>query len=460
MLRCRRAWTCSSVVAATLWAAAALAQPAPRDTMDSSVLSAPALEAGGAATPAPSSAPTAAPPRDYLAEMRANFTPETRAYSNLKVALAFLAPVYAALVSLLVLFSGFSAAMRDVAHGMGRRRWVRILVYLTLYTVVASIATFPIVWYDGFVIEHRFGLSNQPLGGWLGDQGKELMLSLFFLGVLPILWLAYTAIARSPRWWWLWAGLATLPLIVGGALIEPLVVDPLFNKFTPLENHQLEARILDLAARAGIPSRNVYQVNKSAQTNKYNAYVNGFGVSQRIVLWDTTLEGMNEDEILFVTGHEIGHYALRHVWKGIAFTWLASLLLLWLTARMADWAVARFGERWGFERLDDVASLPLLALILSLLAFLAQPAVNGVSRRIESEADVYGLEITRDNDAAARAFLKLGSQNKSNPEPSTFVRLVMYSHPALADRVRLALSYRPWAEGKPNRFYRERSPAR
>ena len=452
MLGARRAWTCVWIAAALLWPVAAHAQAAAApDTIDSSVLSTPAAEADTAASRA---ADSAAPPRDYLAEMRANFTPENRTYSNLKVALGFLAPVYAVLVSLLVLFSGFSAALRDVAHAMGRRRWVRILVYLTLYTVVAFVATFPIAWYDGFVIEHRFGLSNQTFGSWLGDQGKELMLSVFFLGVLPIVWLAYTAIARSPRRWWLWVGLASLPLIVGGTLIEPLVVDPLFNKFTRLENHHLEARILDLAARAGIAARNVYQVDKSAQTNKYNAYVNGFGVSQRIVLWDTTLKGMNEDEILFVTGHEIGHYALRHIWKGIAYNWLGSLVLLWLTAILADRAVRRFGERWGFDRLDDVASLPLLALLVSLLAFLAQPAVNGVSRAIESEADVYGLEITRDNDAAARAFLKLGSQNKSNPEPSEFVRLVLYSHPALADRVKLALSYRPWAEGKPNRYYR------
>ena len=454
MLANRRGWAWGWVVATLCCAGAALAQSSPPDTIDRSVLS--------AADRAALSAPAAAAPasRDYRAEMRANFTPENRAYSNLKVALAFLAPVYAALVSLLVLFSGLSAAMRDIAHAMGRRRWVRILVYLVLYTVVASIATFPVVWYDGFVIEHRFGLSNQPFGGWFGDQAKELMLSLFFLGVLPILWLAYTAISRSPRRWWLWVGLATLPIIVGGALIEPLVVDPLFNKFTRLQNPRLEARILDLAARAGIPGRNVYEVDKSAQTNKYNAYVNGFGVSQRIVLWDTTLRGMNEDEILFVTGHEIGHYALRHVWKGIAFTWLASLVVLWLTALLGERAVRRFGERWGFDRLEDVASLPLLALLFSLMAFLAQPAVNGFSRRSESEADVYGLEITRDNDAAARAFLKLGSQNKSNPEPPAFVRLLMYSHPTLADRVRLALSYRPWAEGKPNRFYRERREAR
>jgi Zn-dependent protease with chaperone function len=436
------------------------------DTIDASVLSAPARELAADSSAADSAvAPSAAldsgpKARDYLAEMRANFTPENRAYSNLKVAIRFLEPVYALLVGLLVLFSGFSADLRNIAHAMGRRRWVRVLVFLTLYTLVVFVATFPVAWYDGFVVEHRFGLSQQSFGGWLGDQGKELMVSLFTLGVVPVLWLVYTLIARSRRWWWLWVGLASLPLIVGGTLLEPLVVDPLFNKFTPLENHQLERRILDLAARAGIPGRNVYQVNKSEQTNKYNAYVNGFGVSQRIVLWDTTLRGMNEDEILFVMGHEMGHYVLRHIWKGIAFSWLGSLLMLWITALLAERLVARFGANWGFDRLDDVASLPLLSLLISLLAFVGQPAANGMSRQIESEADVYGLEITRDNDAAARAFLKLGAQNKSNPEPSTFVRLVLYSHPSLSERVQLAISYRPWEHGEPNRFYRPRGPER
>jgi Zn-dependent protease with chaperone function len=461
MIRLARAWATCLLLAATLAPVVALAAGEP-DTIDAGVLSTPAREA----SPDSSAADTlqhsaAAEPlptaRDYLAEMRANFTPENRAYSNLKVAIRFLEPVYALLVGLLVLFSGFSADLRNVAHAMGRRRWVRVLVFLALYTLVVFVATFPVVWYDGFVVEHRFGLSQQSFGGWLGDQGKELMVSVFSLGVVPVLWLVYTLIARSRRWWWLWVGLAALPLIVGGTLIEPLVVDPLFNKFTPLEDHRLEARILDLAARAGIPGRNVYQVNKSEQTNKYNAYVNGFGVSQRIVLWDTTLRGMNEDEILFVMGHEMGHYVLRHIWKGIAFSWLGSVFMLWLTSRIAERLVARFAGRWGFDRLDDVASLPLLSLLISLLAFVGQPAVNGMSRQVESEADVYGLEITRDNDAAARAFLKLGSQNKSNPEPSTFVRLVLYSHPSLSERVKLAMSYRPWEHGEPNRFYRPRA---
>jgi STE24 endopeptidase len=165
---------------------------------------------------------------------------------------------------------------------------------------------------------------------------------------------------------------------------------------------------------------------------------------------------MKEDEILYVMGHEMGHYKLAHIWKGIVLSALGSFALLWVAALLARWSVAHFGERWGFRELHDPASLPLLLAILLLLNFVSQPLSNFVSRRIETEADVFGLEITHDNDAAARAFLKLGEENKSNPEPPAWIRLALYSHPTLAERVRLALEYRPWAEGKPNRFYHGR----
>jgi Zn-dependent protease with chaperone function len=163
---------------------------------------------------------------------------------------------------------------------------------------------------------------------------------------------------------------------------------------------------------------------------------------------------MEPDEILFVMGHEMGHYALGHVWKGILFTWLLSLLVFGVTALVAGRALRRFGEQWGFTRLDDVASIPLLAVTMMLVLFVTQPLVNGFSRGLEREADVYGLEITRDNEAAARAFLKLGAQNKSDPDPPAWVRFVLYSHPTQAERVRLATTYRPWEKGEPNRLFR------
>jgi STE24 endopeptidase len=395
----------------------------------------------------------AVPARDYLAEVRANYTPENRAYAGTRVALAFMGPLYAVLTALLVLFSGLAARLRDIAHGMGRRLYVRVLVFLVLYLAIDFVLGFPLAWYSGYALEHQYGLSNQGFGAWMGEQGKDLLVTIVFFGVIPIVWLAYRAIARWPRRWWLAVSIGALPLIVAGTLVQPLVVDPLYNQFTPLRDEHLKARILALAARAGIPARKVYEVDKSEQTKKYNAYVNGFGASQRIVLWDTTLKGMKEDEILFVMGHEMGHYKLGHIWKGILASTALSFVLLFLVARFSGWAVRRFGRRWGFDSLADVASIPLLSAALTIVSFIGEPLVNGYSRAVEHEADVFAIELTHDNDAGARSFLKLGSQNRSDPDPAPIVKFFEYTHPPLIERIRFDLSYHPWLEGRPNRAY-------
>lgn len=399
------------------------------------------------------SAAVVAPRPDYLAQAHSNFTPENRAYQRVRVWLALLEPLYGILIGLLILFSGLAARMRDVAHAMGRRRYVRVLVFFILYTVVGFVLTFPLAWYSGYALEHQYGLSTQSFGGWLADALKGELVALVLLGVIPILALAYRGIEKKPRTWWLWFAVVSLPLIAAAMLIEPLVIDPLFNRFTPLRDQQLKQKIVALAERSGIPGRRVFEVDMSTKTTKYNAYVNGFGASQRIVLWDTTLKGMKQDEILFVMAHEMGHYKLGHVWKGIGLTALVGLVLFFLAWLIGNAAVARLGPRWGIPALHDVASMPLLALILSLLSLFAQPAVGAFSRGIEHESDIFALEITRDNDAGARAFLKLGSQNRSDPEPSPLVRTLIYDHPPLGERIRFALEYRPWEEGRPNRLF-------
>jgi Zn-dependent protease with chaperone function len=437
--------------AIVLFATLVLAAPAESESVSVATARADtvSLAAPAAATPVPPRTR-----RDYVAEVRANFTPDNRSYSRTRVALSFITPVYGVLMALLVLFSGLAAKLRDIAHVMGRRLYVRVLIFLVLYLAVDFLLAFPLAWYHGFALEHQYGLSNQSFPAWLGEQGKSLVVGVAFFGVVPIVWLAYRAIARWPRGWWLAVALATLPLILAGALLQPLLVDPLFNKFTPLRDQALRTRIVALAERAGIPGRNVYEVDRSAQTKKYNAYVNGFGASQRIVLWDTMLRGMNADEILFVMGHEMGHYKLGHIWKGVAASAALSFVLLFLVAGLTRWAIRRWGDPWGFHSPADVASMPLLSAALTLVTFLAQPLTNGFTRAIEHEADVFAVELTRDNDAGARAFLKLGSQNRSDPEPAPFVKLLLYTHPPLIERIRFALDYRPWERGQPNDAYR------
>ena len=386
---------------------------------------------------------------DYLAEVRSNFAGEAKEYWTRNVTLNFVGIGYGIVVALMFLFSGLSARIRDFAHAKARGRYGRMLIYLTIYSLLSYVLAFPLSWYQGFALEHQYQLSNQSFGAWFGDELKGLAIGIVMSAVIPLVMLAYLAIEKI-RLWWVALAIGSVPVIVILTLLQPIVIDPMFNKFTPLKDQGLKQQIVDLAAKAGIPGRNVYEVDKSAQTKKFNAYVNGFGASQRIVLWDTTLKGMKHDEILFVMGHEMGHYRMGHIWKGIAFFSVVSFGLFFASGLMMTWAVRRFGRRWGFHELHDVASIPLFGLALSLVGLVIQPASNFHSRSIEHESDTFALEVTHMNDAGARAFIKLGSQNKSNPEPPAVLKWFLYSHPPLVERVRYAMEYRPWEEGKPN----------
>jgi Zn-dependent protease with chaperone function len=453
-----RAAAWALVAGAALAAFARPVRAAAEDPLAASPESATTMAASaGAASAVGGATPEPAAPRDYIAEVRANFTPENRGYATRRVTLALIEPLYGALAALLLLFSGLSARIRDVAYRVGKARYLRVLVYLTLYSLVAWAITFPFSWLQGFALEHQYHLSNQNFGQWFVDELKGLGLSVIFLGIVPIAALSYWGIAKSPRRWWLWLAIGSFPVTVMAILIQPLVIDPAFNKFTPLHDKQLESKILALAEKAGIPGRKVFEVNKSAQTKKLNAYVSGFGASQRIVLWDTTLKDMKEDEILFVMGHEMGHYVLHHIWKGILMTVVLSALFFYLSYVFTGWALARFGARWGFTELSDVASMPLIVGTIGLISFVAQPMTNSFTRAIEHEADQFGLEVTQMNDAGARAFIKLGAGNKSNPEPNPIIKAFVYTHPPLIERIRYALDYHPWTEGKPNAKFHGKS---
>jgi len=276
---------------------------------------------GAAVAPAAAAAPRApapvAPPHDYLAEARSGFGAENRAYNGARVVVRIVGPLYGVLCGLLLLFTGMSARFRDIAEGLGHRLYVRVLVYFALYATAMFVLGLPLAWYEEFALEHQYGLSTQSLGGWFLDSVKGFVTTIVAAGVVPLLALAWYAIESSPRRWWLWLAAGTLPVAIAATLLEPVVVDPLFNKFTPLRDAPLRTEILGLAREAGIPARHVYEVDMSQRTRKLNAYVSGFGASQRVVIWDTTLQRMKRDEILFVTAHEMGHYALGHQWKWV-----------------------------------------------------------------------------------------------------------------------------------------------
>jgi Zn-dependent protease with chaperone function len=392
-------------------------------------------------------------PRDYLAEARKGFTADNREYQRLRVLFALFSPLVTILAGFLLLATGLSQRFRDLAMTSGKGRWARMLIYFTLYIVTMTLVLLPLAWYQGYALERRFGFMTQTPIEWLVDELKALGFQIVAFGVVPLLAIAWHVVETSSRRWWLWFACGTLPVLLAGVILQPLVFDPLFNKFTPLHDETLREQILALGARAHVPAHDVYEVDMSERTTKVNAYVSGFGTSQRIVLWDTTLRRLAHDEILFVMGHEMGHYVLRHIWRGVLLYSLGAFAAFWLVHILVRRILRAFGGRWRVHEIGDLAAMPLVIAAFGIVSYLGAPITNAMSRRVEHEADIYALEITHDNDAGARSFLALARDNKSDPEPATWVRLALYSHPPLGDRIRFALEYQPWAHGEPARFY-------
>jgi Zn-dependent protease with chaperone function len=265
----------------------------------------------------------------------------------------------------------------------------------------------------------------------------------------------------SPRRWWFFFWVAALPILLFIFFISPWFVDPLFNTFHPLAEKYpaLAADIEKVVQRTGldIPADHMFLMDASKKTNDVNAYVTGFGASKRIVVWDTTVQKLTTDETMFIFGHEAGHYVLNHVRNGFTFFAVGLLAALYVGFRALNWALAKWGRRWGIEGPEDWASLPAMLLILELLVFISMPIENGYSRMQEHNADVYGLEVIHGivpnaPEVAAHAFQILGEIGLADPNPPGLITFWLYSHPPLAQRLVFAHTYDPWSKGESPKY--------
>jgi STE24 endopeptidase len=377
----------------------------------------------------------AAPPR----RLEPRVTPEMLRHSRLEDALYFVNVVYGAAVFLLLLTTGASARLRDLAERVTRRKLLAASVYILLLVLAITLLEAPLTVYESYIVPHQFDLTSESLPTWLADQGKALAVDLVISAAVGALILL--AIRRVRRWW-IAAWLGSIPLILLGVLITPLVIDPLFNKFEPLRDPVLRRDLLAEAARAGIANGRVYQVDKSKQTKTMNAYVTGIGPSARIVMWDTLLAKLDHDEVLAVMGHEMGHYVLRHLWTGIAFSIAVSFFVFWLGQILYERGLARWGSRWSVrDERADPAALPWLLVLSTLIAFAISPVTSGFSRHIEHQADVFSLDLAHLNEPMASAFVKFAEDSKEDPRPPRFIEWWMYSHPSLGRRIDFVLGY-------------------
>jgi len=340
------------------------------------------------------------------------------------------------------------------------KRWVQGLIFFAAFFVITTAAGLPIDLY-GHYVERSYGISVQGWGSWFGDIGKGLGLSMIF-GTLLLLFFHWI-VRVAPRRYWLWIWCITLPLMLLVAFAQPLIIDPLFNKFEPLQktNPALVQKLEKIAQRTGtdIPPDRMFLMKASEKTNGLNAYVSGLGATKRIVVWDTTAGRIPDDEVLFIFGHESGHYVLRHIPKGLALTAVGLFFLYWACAGCAAWLIYRFGPRWGAPDLASRTGFIVLLLAISVFSFVLEPVGNAISRHFEHQADVYGQEavhgiVPDPQKTAVAAFNDLGAAWLDDPNPNRFIEVWLYNHPSTQRRANFALHYDPWANGGHGKFFR------
>ncbi len=378
--------------------------------------------------------------------------------SRIHFRLALIGFAYGLAVLWIILRCKIGITYRDWAQSVSGRRFVPALVFAPLLVTTIAALSLPLDIYSE-IVEKTFGISVQSWGSWSWDWVKAQLISLVVFTLL--IWLLYAVITRSPKRWWFYFWLVSLPIGVFLVFIGPWVFDPMFHKFEPLEQKdpQLVAALEQMVRRAGenIPPERMFWMGAADKTTALNAYVTGIGASKRIVVFDTTIAKMNTPQIVFVAGHETGHYVLQHIPKGIAYFAVLSLALFYFEFRMADWAVERWGKIWAIRGLDDWASLPLLMLMLSVFMFLANPLASAFSRHLEHQADQFGLEVTHgltpdSGQVAAQSFQILGEVDLSDPDPNPLGVFLFYTHPTIADRVQFALTYDPSVKGGHGEF--------
>ncbi|HVH69743.1 MAG TPA: M48 family metallopeptidase, partial [Candidatus Dormibacteraeota bacterium] len=371
---------------------------------------------------------------------------------------ALISLVYGLVVLWLILRWRLSANYRSFAESKSSKRFLQALVFSPLVILTIDVLQLPTGIYQNWV-SRQYGLSVQGWGSWFWDWTKGELISVI-LGIL-LIWLLYAVIRKSPRRWWFYFWLASLPIGLLVFFLQPLIIDPLFNKFEPLQQKDpvLTASLEKMVQRAGqnIPPERMFWMNASEKTTAVDAYVTGFGASKRIVVLDTTIAKATTPEIVFVAGHEMGHYVLEHIPKSIVFFAALLLVFFYLAFRSIGWVLARWGAKWDVRGVDDWASLPALLLLISIFFFIANPIGSAFSRYHEHQADQYGLEVTHgltpdSGQVAAQGFNLLGDVDLGDPEPNPVDVFLFYSHPPIPDRVQFALTYDPWSKGGNGEF--------
>jgi len=346
--------------------------------------------------------------------------------------------LYGAVIALLILNLRWSARMRDLAERITPFGPLRTAVYWTEYVLLIAVLGFPLGVYEGYFREHQYGLATQTFGPWMFDQFKGLLLNIVGGAIITVL--LFGVVRRLPRTWWIWGALVTLAFLIFVSLIAPVYIVPIFNKVTRLDDPAVTGPILRLARANGIPAHDIFKIDASRQTTRMSANVSGFGTTMRITLNDNLLRRGSPEEIQAVMGHEMGHYVLNHVYKFIVY--FLVLIVVWFAGLQwaLNWSLARWGEKWQIRGIGDTAVLPLVVLLSSIFFLLLTPVLNTMIRTQEYEADMYGLNASRQPDGFAQAAIHLSEYRKMSPGPVE--EWIFFDHPSGRNRILAAMRWK------------------
>lgn len=330
---------------------------------------------------------------------------------------------------LILLLTDLSLNLREA---LDINRWLQTLAYAAIVFGGLNILTYPLKVYSDYILPKRYGLSTQSFKSWLWDGIKSALLSAI-IG-LPILLLVYYLLGNFQDTWWLLAWGAIVVVTVVISIILPVFLIRVFYKLKPLNDEGLKTRLKSLADKTGAKVKGVYTIDYSSKGTGANAFVAGLGGTRRIVLTDTMIQQYTPQEIEVVLAHELGHHVHWDVPKGIILMSLLTLVELYLAHVFLQWVI----PHTDFSGIDDIAALPLLAIVFGAVAFITRPALNWNSRRIEANADRFSIAITKDLPSFESAMVRLTDQNLSDAEPTAWEKALFYSHPPFPERVRLA----------------------
>jgi len=346
--------------------------------------------------------------------------------------------LYSATICLLLLYLRWSAKMRDLAERITRFRWLQDALYWGQYVLLTTVLGFPLEFYESYVREHKYGLATQSFWPWMGDEGKSLLLGLI-AGALAVM-ILFAIVRRLPRSWWVWGTIAITALTIVQVAIGPVFIQPIFNTPKKLSDPKITIPILSMAHANGIPATDVYQIDASRQTTRMSANVSGFGGTTRITLNDNLLRRGSPEEIQAIMGHEMGHYVMHHIPKGIFFGAVVNLLFFACLFWGLQWALKRWGERWQIRSVGDAAVLPLVFLLASIFFFVLTPVMITETRTQEKEADMFGLNAARQPDGFAQAAIHLSEYRKMRP--GKWEERIFFDHPSGYDRIHSAMVWK------------------